>query len=358
MPDKKLYQLIADKIQQAIHTGELAAGDMLPSVREMAQQWSCSPATVQRAYQHLSEIGVVTSRSGQGTRVSNNGERRDLRVLKLVNRAESFILEQMSAGYAVWEVEQALKLALDGVRGRRDQISLDSTPVLRFAGSHDSALALALTHISQTYPLEIAFVGSMNGLMALSDERADIAGCHLWDSATDTYNKPFIRRLFAGREVAVLTIAHRRLGIITSADNSLAIQSLVDLTRDEVRFVNRQFGAGTRVWLEHQLRTMEIEPQHIRGFEREVNTHAEVARLIASGEVDVGIGIEAVAAAYKLNFIPLNVEKYDLVIPSTVWSHNSIKMLVGYLQLDSTRRAFSALGGYSTQETGILDWIR
>lgn len=357
MSNANVYQMIMDAIQQDIHDGRLAVGDVLPSVREMAEQWGCAPGTVQRAYRELAEMGVVISRSGQGTRVAPNSDRRDVRMLKLVNAAESFLLERMGAGYDVFEIERAFALALDGVRVRRNQLPATHTPVLRFVGSHDPALALALTHIAQAYPLEITFAGSMNGLMALAQGQADIAGCHLWDSETHSYNKPFVRRLFHGREMAVLTIAHRRLGLIVLADNPFNVQGLDDLTRDGVRFVNRQDGAGTRVWLDDQLQQRGISAARIVGYEQTVDTHAEVAKTIASGAANVGVGVEAVAKSYGLGFVPLNTEKYDLVIPAETWNSVQVQALVGYLQLDSTRRAIAALGGYSTTETGILDWV-
>ena len=85
---------------------------------------------------------------------------------------------------------------------------------LQFMGSHDPALAWLAAHFSEIAPgyhFQLGFSGSLGGLIALSENAADVAGSHLWDKETNTYNEPFVRRLLPGRRVALITFAYRRL---------------------------------------------------------------------------------------------------------------------------------------------------
>ena len=166
-----------------------------------------------------------------------------LRRAGLVHRAQSFLLEVLTAGYTTGEVETALQLALDQWR----VISVQPSPAiqgkLRFMGSHDLALAWIAAHFSEIaphYSLELQFSGSLGGLIALAEGKADLAGSHLWDEETDSYNIPYVRRLLPGQRVALLTLAQRRLGLITPAGNPGGVRELVDLQRPGLVFVNRQ----------------------------------------------------------------------------------------------------------------------
>ncbi|MBI1878274.1 MAG: GntR family transcriptional regulator [Chloroflexi bacterium] len=358
-----LYHQIAESIRQEILNEMLRPGDQLPSVREMAARWGCTIGTVQRAYEELTRQGLVVSRAGQGTRVVTAMPAQlnaPLRWAALVHRAEAFLLEALPAGYSPAEAEQAVRMALDRWRTLNQGPASRSEGRLRFVGSHDPAVALIAARFSDFAPGEtpqLTFAGSLGGLIALAEGEADLAGSHLWDEDSNTYNRPFVRRLLPGRRVALLTLAHRRLGLIVAAANPSRLATLEDLTRSGLRFVNRQRGAGTRVWLDAHLRQLGIGPEHIPGYGQELRTHSEVAQMIAEGQADVGLGVETVALAYKLNFIPLTLERYDLVIPADVWETPDIQALAQWLGSDEAKEAVLALGGYDVGETGRVEWV-
>ena len=90
----------------------------------------------------------------------------------------------------------------------------------------------------------MAFPGSLGGLIALAEGKADLAGSHLWDAESDAYNAPFVRRLLPGRRVALLTLARRRLGLIVPPGNPAGLAGVADLARPGVRIVNRGRGHG------------------------------------------------------------------------------------------------------------------
>jgi len=364
MDGTPLYQQIAESVRQEILRGILTPGDQLATVREMAAQWNCTPGTVQRAYKELAHQGLVASRSGQGTRVVGTLPAQDgtpLRRAALVHQAESFLLQVLAAGYTPDEVEPAMHLALDRWRALvQEEPTSPPGHVLRFVGSHDPAVSLiagCFADVAPDHTLRVTYAGSLGGLIALTGGQADVAGSHLWDEESDTYNEPFVRRLLPGQRVALLTLAHRRLGLITPPGNPADIADLADLARPGVRLVNRQRGAGTRVWLDAQLHRRGIAPEQIAGYENQVRTHSEVALAVAEGRADVGLGVEAAALAYGLDFVLLTTERYDLVIPADVWPSPPVQALVQWLSTDEAKAAIAGVGGYDTGETGRVEWI-
>lgn len=357
-----LYQEIAESIRQAIFYGELSPGDELPPVRDMSKQWDCAPGTVQRAYRELAQQGWIISRPGQGTRIAETAapERSSaLRRATLANEAESFLLRVLASGHTVTEVEQALRLALDRWRAIEQDTPDTSEQTLRFVGSHDPAIALIADRFGAqlaNHALHITFAGSLGGLIALAERKADIAGCHLWDAESDTYNLPFVRRLLPGQRVALVTLAHRRLGFILPADATITPTSIAELSQPGVRFINRQPGAGTRVWLDAQLAQADIAPDSIAGYDDSVMTHTDVARAIAEGRANVGLGVETAAQTYGLRFHALASERYDLVIPVAVWTTDVVQRLVQWLTGPAARAMLDELTGYDTQATGQITW--
>jgi putative molybdopterin biosynthesis protein len=152
-------------------------------------------------------------------------------------------------------------------------------------------------------------------------------------------------------------MAHRRLGLITAPGNPLNLLALPDLASAGAHFINRQRGAGTRVWLDAQLRRLSVDAEAIAGYDHEVNTHAEVARAIAEGAADAGLGIETVAISYGLGFVRLATEPYDLVIPAETWETPAIQALAAWLKSEDARNGIAGLGGYETEETGRIRWV-
>jgi molybdate-binding protein/DNA-binding transcriptional regulator YhcF (GntR family) len=360
-----LYIQIADTIRQQVLEGKLRPGDALPPVREMAERWGCTPGTVQQAYKELARQGLAVSRSGQGTRVGTTlpaaqPDKTPLRRAALVHQAEAFLLEAFGAGYTPAETEDAFRAALDRWRTLAAQAPVATPGRLRFAGSHDPALSLVAGRFAEICPgcaLDVTFTGSLGGLIALAEGKADLAGSHLWDAESDTYNAPFVRRLLPGRRIALLTLAHRRLGLMVPPGNPAGLTGLADLAQPGLRFINRQRGAGTRVWLDAQLRRLGIATDAIAGYDREAATHAEIARAVAEGNADAGLGIEAAALEYGLGFVLLTTEPYDLVIPVEAWESAPVQALAVWLVTEDAREAIAGLGGYEIADTGQMVWV-
>ncbi len=363
MEEEPLYQQIAESVRREILSGILEPGDRLLSVRRTAEVWECTPGTVQRAYAELASQGLIESHAGRGTHVKGlppHEEGTALRRATLLHRIDGFLLETMGLGYSLAEVEAALRLGLDRWRSLEESASPGEQETLRFAGSHDPVMTLVserFPQISGGATLQLRFTGSLGGLMRLAQGEADIAGCHLWDARQDVYNISFVRRLLPGRRVALVTLAHRRLGFLVPAGNPRALSQVTDLVRPDLRFVNRQRGAGTRVWLEAQLHRHDLHLKEIEGHKQEALTHSAVARLIAEGEADVGVGVKAVARAFRLDFVPLTCERYELVIPNFLYHRDAVAALVSWLRSKDARELLQRVPGYETEDTGIVRWV-
>jgi molybdate-binding protein/DNA-binding transcriptional regulator YhcF (GntR family) len=356
-----LYLEIAESLRRRIASGELQPGDKLTPVREMAQCWNCTPGTVSRAYTQLAQEGLVAGHRGGGTRVAPNAlqpEHPTWQWASLVNRAEQFLLEALGSGYTLTQVESALAVAVSRWQELHRQAppqaqSKATTAELCFVGSHDLAVEFVARMLAEEKTqLSVEYVGSLGGLMALAQGQAQVAGTHLWDEVSDTYNIPFVRRLLPGRQAVLLTLVHRSLGLITPPGNPRELRDLADLTRSGERLVNRQPGSGTRVWLDAQLKALGISPDSIAGYGREELTHLAVARAVQGGEATVGLGIHAAAAAYGLGFVPLTQERYELVFLETVWDTPAAQNLVKVVRSDRFKQAAASAGGYDTLETG------
>ncbi|MBE2198415.1 MAG: GntR family transcriptional regulator [Anaerolinea sp.] len=362
-----LYQEIAEALRRQIASGDLAPGARLPAVRELAQQWRCTPGTVSRAYGVLAEEGLVNGHRGGGTRVAENpltGTRPFLHWATLINRAEHFLLEAIGSGHSPAQAQSALSVAI--ARWQTPQTPLPETAVtptphsLRFAGSHDltvDLLARQMAEADAAKSLAVNYVGSLGGLMALARGEADVAGVHLWDVLTGQYNVPFVRRVLPGQRVALVTLAQRSLGLIVPRGNPQALHTLADLPRPGVVWVNRQAGSGTRVWLDVQLQAAGVTAVTIPGYERELPTHMAVAQEVHEGAATAGLGIYAAAAAYGLDFVPLAQELYQLVIPEMVWATAVCQTLFAIIRAPAFQESVNALGGYDTGDSGAVEWL-
>ncbi len=239
----------------------------------------------------------------------------------------------------------------------RPLATIDSTIVV--IGSHDMTLDLLADRLRQGHPrrtLSSAHVGSLSGLLALQRGEAHLAGSHLLDEATGDYNVDSIRRLLTphGVRVVLLGFVNRSQGLIVPKGNPRAIQSLDDLLRDDVGFVNRQRGAGTRVLLDYALKQKGLNPRQITGYERTEYTHLAVAAAVKSGAADCGLGILAAARALELDFVPLFDERYDLVVPVEQVESELLAPLLALIRGRDARflAAIEALGGYGTAQMG------
>jgi putative molybdopterin biosynthesis protein len=233
----------------------------------------------------------------------------------------------------------------------------DFTNHLLAIGTHDIVYDVLRNDLMKRFPdiaLRSSNVGSMKGLKALVRGLAHVAGLHLFDEATGEYNVPFVERENEGMALVLVNLFSRHLGLIVRAGNPKNIQSVEDLKRPDVTFINRQMGSGTRKLIDYHLHKHGVDGTKVRGYERETYTHMSLASTIASGNADVGLGLAAVAKALHLDFIPAVPERFDLAIPRRIMGSHIIRCLLQVLKSESFKQEVESLHGYDTRMTGTV----
>jgi putative molybdopterin biosynthesis protein len=222
-------------------------------------------------------------------------------------------------------------------------------PAVVLSGSHDLALEGIAERLEKHVTLLSMPVGSLDGLVNLRQGLCQISGSHLLDENGD-YNSSFIRHLFPDREVQLVTLAHRTQGLMLGTGNPKGIKKISDIAKPNVRFVNRNAGSGTRLWLDTELRKLRIPTDRINGYDRAVKTHSDAASMIRLGKADAALGLQAAAHQHELDFIPLFEERYDLVLPRE--QEKALMPVLDYLQTERFRTELAALTGYSSTHSG------
>ena len=195
-------------------------------------------------------------------------------------------------------------------------------------------------------------MGSAMALEALTRGQTHVAGVHLADERSGSWNLPNLERAIKGMNCVVVTFAHWEEGFIIQTANPKSIRAPADLASSAVRVVNREVGSGARRLLDRELKGAGIHPTRVKGYGDEVLSHFEVAARVKAGLADVGIGVRAAASLCGLDFVPLQRERYDLVIPSSHYeSLPGVQMLLDTIVSKSFRDELGALG-YDTRETG------
>jgi putative molybdopterin biosynthesis protein len=267
--------------------------------------------------------------------------------LMTLQRADGIVqVPAMSEGIAA-ETEIDVRLI-------RSKSEIENTVVC--IGSHDNALDVLANYFKKTFPsysMSSAHVGSMGGIMAIKKSEAHVAGTHLLDEQSGEYNVAFIRKFLKDVPLKLINLVHREQGLIVRKGNPKNITAIEDLSRDDVVFINRQPGSGTRLLTDKCLRDKGIAPQDIRGYDKEEFTHMGIASAVLSGAADAGMGILTAAIALDLEFIPIANERYDLLIKK---EHLDMPMLQAFLKMITSdaefRSAVHGLGGYDVSDMG------
>lgn len=224
-------------------------------------------------------------------------------------------------------------------------------------GSHDNTIDVIASELKardSRLHLSSSNVGSLGGLMALKKGHAHMAGSHLLDTVDGTYNFSFVEKYLKGIPVRVVTLTKRQQGLMVAPGNPKGIRSVHDLVGSDVRFVNRQPGAGTRILCDYELKKAGISPDQIKGYDQEEYTHMAVAVSILSGRADAGMGIYAAARAMGLEFIPVAEERYDIVIREDVFEDDKIRILMEVISSEHFRDMVRRLGGYDPSVSGAV----
>ena len=295
---------------------------------------------------HREYVRVKTGRVG-GKLVASPLARGAGAAMSLV-RADGFcVINQNSEGAEAGET-----VSLELCRSLDD---IDRTLVS--TGSHD----LILDIIADLMPdnsaqLASTHVGSMAGLNALKRGECHITPIHLLDEESGIYNIPWIKNIFPDTEVSLIKGVGRIQGLIVAKGNPLEIKSVHDLCN--CRYINRQRGAGTRLFLDFVLKKENIDPADIDGYAREAATHMALAALIQGGSADAGMGIASAAKVMGLDFIPLGEEEYDFATVPEFLELREMKIFINILKSPQFHQKLQELGGYTWKHCGEVIHIK
>jgi putative molybdopterin biosynthesis protein len=238
----------------------------------------------------------------------------------------------------------------------REKDELKNTVVC--IGSHDNALDVLSNAVRKRrtdFYLSSSHVGSMGGIMALDRGEAHMAGVHLLDSETGEYNVSFIKRHLGGRRIVLINFVYRIQGFIVKKGNPKSITGFEDLAREDVVFINRQAGSGTRLLFDKCLADHGIGLSSIKGYDRDEYTHMAVASAVLTGLADTGLAVYSAAKALGLDFIPVAEERYDLAVPCEYMDMDKIAVIIDTIRHDMEFREFvKALGGYDMRHAGNI----
>lgn len=246
--------------------------------------------------------------------------------------------------------------------GEEVQVRLLSTPeklqnTLVVIGSHDPLLdevADMMHRADPTVFMSSSHVGSMGGIMAIRRGEAHAGGCHLLDTEAGVYNLSFLKKYFPNGGIRLVRCVGRQQGLMLAKGNPLDIKEFADIAKNGVRYVNRQKGSGTRVLMDYLCEQYAVNVSDIYGYEREELTHTSVAAQIANGSADAGMGIYSAAQLYDLDFLPICIEEYDLIIPDHAWETPVVQQLIATLKSPAFREKMLAMGGYTVDHPGEI----
>jgi putative molybdopterin biosynthesis protein len=222
-----------------------------------------------------------------------------------------------------------------------------------YAGSNDPLLEWALRQSGSG--LAVLARGSLQGLEDLAEGRAVLAGCHLLDPATGHWNLAAARACLPGTSHVLIHWARRSQGLITAAGNPLGVTGLANAVARGLRFATRAGGAGSARLLEVLLAREGLNMSDLTTATRPVETHADLAALIETGEADLGLGLQA--AVGTLGFIPLVTdESFDLALRRRDYFEKPVQTLLAFARTDSFTRRAAHLGGYDLADIGRVLW--
>ena len=258
-----------------------------------------------------------------------------------------------SLGEQLVQLDSATRLALASAQDPRQQrmtclLEPLSSPLperLRLIASHDLALA-EWADRARIVGIDLHWRGSEEALAGLGRDECDIAGFHLPELWTPAQAAGWLGRWLRPRTHVTLPLMRRRQGLIVATGNPHRVASLADVSRLGLNLINRQRGSGTRTLLDNLIAANGLRSERITGYRHEEFTHEAVAATVASGQADVGFGIEAAAARYGLSFVPLVWERYGLALAPGIAASAAGSRLLRALQGAAMRRRLTAMPGY------------
>ncbi len=230
---------------------------------------------------------------------------------------------------------------------------------INLIGSHDLILDVIRDMIKKRYndiDLMATNTGSLSGIMAFKKGIIDLSTTHILDEKEQIYNIPIVKRYLPGFPCILINLVKRTQGILLKKGNPKMIRSIEDLTRKDIKFINRQFGSGTRILYDMMLKQKGIKKSEINGYNQEESSHTAIGIMVKESIADAGIAIYSAARIFSLEFIPIAEEDYDLLVSEGFFNSKRFHIIMEIINSDEFKRRLQQLGGYDTRETGIIKY--
>ena len=243
-------------------------------------------------------------------------------------------------------INARLSPILQSFASELESILTTESTALRITASHGFAVDALIKQLNaDNAPVEINYRSSLEAVAALTQDECDLAGFHVPVGEFRHAAKPYLQWLNA-KQHSLINLAYRTQGLFIAKGNPKNIRSLADLTRKELRFVNRQNGSGTKILLDMLLAKEKINTKEIADYGSAEFTHAAVAAYVASNMADVGFGVETAARRFDLDFIPIAREKYFFACKTSALDQNILKSALNIMRCESFRKIVDGLAGY------------
>ncbi len=197
-------------------------------------------------------------------------------------------------------------------------------------------------------------VGSINGLKLLANNAASMSCVHILDVEKKAYTLSYINRYLAKDGYKAVYLFDRSQGFFLKKHNPKGIRTLKDIAREDVKFVNRNRGSGTRLLFDFLLRESNIDQADIHGYNEEVESHMEAGLTVLQGTADVAFGMQHLAHILDLDFVPLFQERFDLVIPTDYFYSPLIKAFLTFFEQPTLAHYVKDFTGYDLKNVGSI----
>ncbi|TKC91556.1 LysR family transcriptional regulator [Trinickia terrae] len=330
---------------------ETSLTDVVPLLALVGETGSIAQAAAQKglSYRHAWGIlraleerlggALIAKERGKGSALSELGQ--------AVVRAQRLCAERLDGNMQALasEVASDLNRRLGQRRG-----------AVRIQASHGYAVAALVTALVARDPasVDIKYRDGAEAVTALACGECDLAGFHLPRGVFREKCASVYRRWLDPQRHVLIHLTQRKQGLFLPKGNPKGIRGLNDVARDDVRFVNRQPGSGTRMLLDLALRSIGIDPEGINGYASAELTHSAIAAFVASGMADLGFGVEPAAHHFGLDFIPIVDEDYYFACEREPLASLSLAPVVQTLRSEAFRATVARLAGYDPAHCGTI----
>lgn len=225
---------------------------------------------------------------------------------------------------------------------------VDTPPVV--GGSHDPLLGWSIRESGSE--LAILFDGSLDGVQRVFDHRVRACGMHVIDAATGGYNTHLVEPAPGHSALVLIEWAFRDQGLIVATGNPLRIHSVADVAATHARVIDRQQSAGSHLLLNHLLASLGLTSDALNRIAGPARNESDAALAVADGAADAALGIAAVARQYRLDFVPLQRERYDLLMQRRDYFEPPLQALFRFARTAAFAEKAEALGGYDISGLG------